>query len=437
MAWRRLKNLFYERILRPILFVQDSPRSKAGGVALGLFVAFTPTVGVQMPIAFVTATVFGVNQPLALAMVWITNPVTVPAIYYCEYRVGTWMLGMDAIGSQNDFWREWERISAVHPGYLDRVLHLAKDVGYPLVLGSLPVSVLLAVLGYPITLWFLNRRARRSSELTLHPVAGEILPEPTHPAEAGGAPVATPGSGRARAPPDSALLGAFVAALLAGPPGCTESANRYTTREPQIEARTEGDLELHYAWPDPDTVLVVGPLHAAGGRRDFSASRLDALTHAGQPRLWLTVTFWRFAAGAAPLDLGSDGVRVAAEAPHGKVESVAPSKLLDAVDDPAARPVVATITGAGRLPPLSGGRSLQLVVALPTAARLAELRSLRVVLPDRTIALARTRAVALLWDEFRSQPSRERLEAVLGSVPVAAADRPVEGSGGSEREPGK
>jgi uncharacterized protein (DUF2062 family) len=88
VAWTRLKTLLYERLVRPILFVQDTPRSKAGGVALGVFIAFTPTVGIQMPIAFAAATIFGVNPPLAVAMAWITNPLTVPPIYYFEYRIG-------------------------------------------------------------------------------------------------------------------------------------------------------------------------------------------------------------------------------------------------------------------------------------------------------------------------------------------------------------
>ncbi len=426
VAWRRLGGLVYERIVRPILFVQDTPKSKAGGVALGLFIAFTPTVGIQMPIAFATATVFGVNQPLAIAMVWLTNPVTVPPVYYFEYRVGAAMLGEDAIGSKDDFWREWERISAERPGYLDRVLHLAKDIGYPLFLGSLPVALVLAVLGYPLTLWLCQRRARTAEAAQIHPVAGEILPEPTHAEENGDA------SPRMKRDATGLLL--LLAALAPSTQSCTESSNRYTTHERQSEARTEGELELAYAWLDGDTLLAAAPIHAASGRSEFSRARLDALTRADGPRLWIALSIWRFAGDGPPLELGRDGVEVAAATRTGSVASLPPSKLLAEVTDAGTRRMLATLTGEGALPTLVSGHSVQLVAAIQTDAALAELDDLRVTLPERTVKLARARAPALQWDEFRAQPSRARFEAALAATPLEAAGTSKEGAGGDRRD---
>jgi uncharacterized protein (DUF2062 family) len=182
VAWTRLKRLFYERIVRPILFTQDTARSKAGGVALGMFIAFTPTVGIQMPIAFVAATVLGVNIPLAVAMVWLTNPLTVPPVYFSEYCVGTWLLGIDTIASKSEFWHQWEEISVQYPGYLERMRHLAQAILGPLLVGSLLVALILALVSYPLTFWICQRTERRRAEHPkhLHPVSGEILPEPAH-----------------------------------------------------------------------------------------------------------------------------------------------------------------------------------------------------------------------------------------------------------------
>ncbi|MBF0170650.1 MAG: DUF2062 domain-containing protein [Nitrospinae bacterium] len=59
----------------------------AAGMAMGLFVAATPTLG-QMVIVAMLALRFKTNLPVALAACWITNPVTMPFIYYGEFLLG-------------------------------------------------------------------------------------------------------------------------------------------------------------------------------------------------------------------------------------------------------------------------------------------------------------------------------------------------------------
>jgi uncharacterized protein len=67
-------------------------RSVAGACAIGLFMAFVP-VPFQMVLAAAVAIPLRVNLPIAVALVWVTNPLTMPAIFYSSYRVGTWVLG--------------------------------------------------------------------------------------------------------------------------------------------------------------------------------------------------------------------------------------------------------------------------------------------------------------------------------------------------------
>ena len=66
--------------LRRIVYSRSSTPSIAAGVALGVFIAFTPTVGLQMLIAALLATAFRVNVLAAVVPVWITNPLTVMPI---------------------------------------------------------------------------------------------------------------------------------------------------------------------------------------------------------------------------------------------------------------------------------------------------------------------------------------------------------------------
>lgn len=66
-------------------------RSAAGAFAVGLFIAFVPLPS-QMFLAACLAIVFSVNLPLSIALVWITNPITMPVIFYFTYKLGAWML---------------------------------------------------------------------------------------------------------------------------------------------------------------------------------------------------------------------------------------------------------------------------------------------------------------------------------------------------------
>lgn len=54
---------------------------------VGLFLAFIPIPG-QMLLAALGAVLLRCNLPISVGLVWITNPLTVPAIFYLAYQVG-------------------------------------------------------------------------------------------------------------------------------------------------------------------------------------------------------------------------------------------------------------------------------------------------------------------------------------------------------------
>lgn len=69
-----------------------SRRSVANAVSVGLFCALLP-IPLQMALAALGAYWWRANLPLAVSLVWITNPLTMPLIFYGNYRVGAWLLG--------------------------------------------------------------------------------------------------------------------------------------------------------------------------------------------------------------------------------------------------------------------------------------------------------------------------------------------------------
>lgn len=65
--------------------------SVAGAVSIGLFIAFIP-VPFQMLLAAAVAMALGRNLPIAVSTVWVTNPLTMPPLFFATYKLGTWIL---------------------------------------------------------------------------------------------------------------------------------------------------------------------------------------------------------------------------------------------------------------------------------------------------------------------------------------------------------
>jgi len=60
--------------------------------AIGLFCAFIP-IPFQMFIAVGSAILFRANIAISFALVWITNPLTIPLFFGFAYFVGLWFFG--------------------------------------------------------------------------------------------------------------------------------------------------------------------------------------------------------------------------------------------------------------------------------------------------------------------------------------------------------
>jgi uncharacterized protein (DUF2062 family) len=109
-------------------------RSAAGAFAVGLFMAFVP-IPFQMVVAAGIAILVRVNLPLSAALVWLTNPITMPPIFYFAYRVGAWLLQTPPREVAFEISSEW----------------LATELGAiwePFLLGCLVCGTVSGLLGY-------------------------------------------------------------------------------------------------------------------------------------------------------------------------------------------------------------------------------------------------------------------------------------------------
>jgi uncharacterized protein (DUF2062 family) len=149
ISGRRHLKVFGNRLQDPNLWHLNR-RSVSGAVAIGLFVMYLPPLG-QMVIAAAAAIVLRVNLPISASLVWVTNPVTIPPMYYLAYLVGSWILGIPATAAFSaDFWFDWRN-------WLEIIA--------PLTVGGLICGALCSVAGYAATQalwrWNLVRQIRR------------------------------------------------------------------------------------------------------------------------------------------------------------------------------------------------------------------------------------------------------------------------------------
>jgi len=131
--------------------------SASGAFGIGLFFAFWP-VPFQMWLSAFAAIPLRVNLPLSIATVWLTNPLTMPPIFYGAYKVGAWTLGTDV--GEFEFQLSWEWLAGS-----------VNTIGPAFLVGCLICSVVFGSLGYTLMnlLWrrsvIKSWQARRAKRL--------------------------------------------------------------------------------------------------------------------------------------------------------------------------------------------------------------------------------------------------------------------------------
>lgn len=132
---RALGNIFDD----PYLFHLNK-RSVSLGAFIGLFWTFMPVPTQMVPAAF-CAFWARANVPISVAMVWISNPITLPPIMVFCYTVGASLLGIDFMPPAEGVTMAWFTAQLV-------------NVWKPLLLGCLVCGLTAGTLGYWAARWY-------------------------------------------------------------------------------------------------------------------------------------------------------------------------------------------------------------------------------------------------------------------------------------------
>lgn len=156
-----------------ILHINDEPERIARGIAVGLFTAWLPLLGLHTILSLIFSTIMRANKAMALLFIWVSNPLTAFFVYYPCYLLGRAILGLfheeptirpeqmeslfeHALSVKRIFWEFftvdlWKQMWDVFV-----------QMGLELMIGGVLLGLIIARIGYWVSLKFIKRlRARR------------------------------------------------------------------------------------------------------------------------------------------------------------------------------------------------------------------------------------------------------------------------------------
>lgn len=160
-----------------VLHADDCPQRIARGIAIGLFTAYLPLLGLHMFLAATLAVICRANKAMAVVTVWISNPLTAVIIYYPAYRLGRFLLGFFRSGPAVES-EQIERIftetltfsrillDLFEPQLWKQIWQVCLAIGLELLVGGIILGLAAAIIGYrlsakAVTVYRSRRRRRQ------------------------------------------------------------------------------------------------------------------------------------------------------------------------------------------------------------------------------------------------------------------------------------
>ena len=131
--------------------LDDPPHKLALAFALGVFVAFSPTIGMHIVSCFLLAWIFRVSKVVVLSASFINNPWTVVPLYGFCIWFGIKITGADAPVPHI----AWNELT------FSTVYFVLKPYLWSFIVGTLVLGTAAAVLSYFAFYWAVRRYRRR------------------------------------------------------------------------------------------------------------------------------------------------------------------------------------------------------------------------------------------------------------------------------------
>ena len=136
---------WWQEFCRQLKELRGKPHEISLGMAIGVFIAITPTIPFHTVLAVALAALLRGSKLAAALGVWVSNPLTIPFFYYGSYRLGRFVLGYPHLVLPADY----SVISLVK---------LGKHVTVAMLHGGVLLGILPGLLAYFLTYKFTSSR---------------------------------------------------------------------------------------------------------------------------------------------------------------------------------------------------------------------------------------------------------------------------------------
>ena len=147
----------FRSTFRRLLAIDDPPERTALAFSIGVFIAFSPFLGLHTIMATAVAFLFRFNKIAIYTGTFINNPFfTLVPIIIVSYAVGAFILGrpltiphegLELLKNPHIFSGEYYRLLFVHSW---------NNIVWPFSVGAMALSVVCSLLAYPLTLQILR-----------------------------------------------------------------------------------------------------------------------------------------------------------------------------------------------------------------------------------------------------------------------------------------
>jgi uncharacterized protein len=151
----------FRTAFRRLLAIDDPPERTAFAFSVGVFIAFSPFLGLHTILATLIAFIFRFNKIAIYTGTFINNPfITLVPIIVASYAMGAFLLGRPfRIPPQGiELLKNPHLLTA---DYYRKLFGQSWHIVEPFAIGGMVLSVVCSITSYPITLWLLRACRRR------------------------------------------------------------------------------------------------------------------------------------------------------------------------------------------------------------------------------------------------------------------------------------
>ena len=136
--------------------LEGNPHYIALGMGVGIFISMTPIIPLQTIVAVTLAFLVRGSKSAAALGTWLSNPLTIPLVYYVDYKLGCVLLNCQTAAENIAF------------DSFSQLMGLGLEVTSAMLLGSLVLGLILGVIAYFVTFRVFSSIRRQSSPPDSH-----------------------------------------------------------------------------------------------------------------------------------------------------------------------------------------------------------------------------------------------------------------------------